>query len=387
MKLRDYQQESIEALFSYFENNEGNPLIELPTGAGKSVVVGEFCRRVVKQWPNQRIIMLTHVKELIEQNYEKLLTLWPTAPTGIYSASLNSRDLHQNIIFAGIQSVHNRAFEFGKFDLVIIDECHLVNNKAQGTYRKFIDDLSRVNPHVKVIGFTATPFRLNNGLLTDGDERIFTDIAYKLPIKKLIDDGYLSPVRTKGAETIIDLSEVKSSAGDYVRKDLDRAVHKQGFTDAAIKEIITLGKGRRSWLIFCPSVEYAQEISDLLKEIGISSACITGKTPKQERSRLLKEYKSGRIRAITNCDVLTTGFDAPATDMLVLLRSTKSTALYIQIVGRGMRISPETQKRDCLVLDFGSNVERHGPIDAITITPMRRKGKKVHTAPTKQCPY
>lgn len=384
IQLRDYQQAAIDGIYEYFAANDGNPLCVLPTGSGKSVIIAEFCRSVVSAWPDQKIIMLTHVKELIEQNFEKLCALWPFAPAGIYSASLNSRDTQHSIIFAGIQSVYKRAFDFGRVDLVLIDECHLVNNSSQGMYRDFLAGLYQINPLLKIIGFTATHFRLKQGLLTDGKDRIFTDVAYELPIKHLLTSGYLAPVRTKCATTEIDLSNVKTVAGDYVKSDQEKAVHKDGFTASAIAEIMALGRDRRSWLIFCPSVKYAEEVADILQSEGISSACVTGSTDKHERERILSQYKSGQIRCVTNCDVLTTGFDAPATDLLVLLRSTKSTALYIQIVGRGMRAAPD--KRDCLVLDFGGNVERHGPIDAITVLSKKRSGNKVHTAPTKKCP-
>ncbi len=192
--LRDYQKEAIDSIYKYFDDNDGNPLVELPTGAGKSLINAGFIERTVMTWPGTRILMLTHVKELIEQNHEKLLTLWPSSPCGIYSASLKRKDKHQDIIFAGIQSIYNKAFELDKFDLVIIDECHMVPNKASGTYRKFLADLKIANPKVKVIGLTATPYRLDNGMLTHGDDRIFTDTCYRLPIKTLLDRGYLAPV-------------------------------------------------------------------------------------------------------------------------------------------------------------------------------------------------
>ncbi len=381
--LRDYQQEAIDSIYAYFDDNKGNPLVELPTGAGKSLINGGFIERTVMTWPETRILMLTHVKELIEQNYEKLLTLWPSAPAGIYSASLKRKDKYQNIIFAGIQSIYKKAFEFDKFDLVIIDECQMVPNKTNGTYRKFLADLKIANPNIKIIGLTATPYRLDNGMLTHGEDRIFTDICYQLPIKTLLDRGYLAPVRTRAPKQTLNLSGVKTRGGDFVAADQEKAAQESGFTDSAIDDILAEGAVRKSWLIFCPTVSYAEEITHRLTISGISAEIVTGATPKVTRERILREYKSGHVRALINVDVLTTGFDAPKTDLLVLLRSTKSTSLYVQIIGRGMRTAEG--KTDCLVLDFGQNVERHGPIDCVT--PPTNKGKKQKgEAPTKECP-
>lgn len=332
IELRDYQVETLEAIPTYFESNDGNPLCVLPTGAGKSIIIGRFCRNVVGTWPDQRMMMVTHVKELIEQNYDKLIAQWPEAPAGIYSASFNSRDTHQNIIFGGIQSIYKRAFEFGKIDLLLVDEAHLIPSKNQGMYRKFIDDLLIANPKLKVIGFTATHYRMDTGLLTDGDDRIFTDVCYELPMGRLLRDGHLCPLRTPKAGATIDLSDVRTVSKDYSKKDQDREVRK--ITQDALTEICAHGSTRRSWLIFCPTVEYAMDIAELLRARGITAECVTGDpklTPKVERERILREYKAGRIKCVVNCDVLTTGFDAPATDLLVFLRSTKSTALYVQM--------------------------------------------------------
>jgi DNA repair protein RadD len=386
MKLRDYQQNAVDAIFEYFAYNNGNPLLVLPTGAGKSLIIGYFIKIVIEQWPSQRIMQITHVKELIEQNYLKLMEFWQMAPAGIYSASFNSRDTHQNIIFGGIQSVYNKAFEFGKIDLLIIDEAHLVPTKSQGMYRKFIANLQVANPKLKIIGLTATHYRLDSGLLTDGKARIFTDVAYELPLRQLIDEGYLSPLRTPAVYNPIDLTGVRIKAGEFSASDMENAVHRSGYTEKALVEILKEGSARRSWLIFCPTVEYANEIATLLNERGIKSACVTGETEKSERDRVLRDYKAGKIRAITNCSVLTTGFDAPATDMLVLLNSTKSVSRYVQIMGRGMRLSPDTEKKDCLVLDFGGNIERHGPVDTITVRSKSKGGNGVTTVPTKKCP-
>lgn len=385
MKLRDYQAEAIDALWSYFRCAKGNPLLILPTAAGKSVIQAEFMRQALQAYGDQRFMLVTHVKELIQQNFEKLVQLWPDAPAGIYSASLNSRDMESRIVYAGIQSVAKRAFDFGRVDLVIIDECHLVPSKGMGLYRQFLKDLRTANPHVKVIGLTATAYRMDSGLLTDGD--IFTDVAYELTVRRLLDEGYLSPVTTRDTSARIDVSGVRTRAGEFVQRDLEQAVHADGLTERMLDEVMAKGGDRRSWLIFCVSVAHAEEIAEALRSRGIAAACLHGETPKLQRSQIISDYKAGRIRALTNCDILTTGFDAPATDLLVLLRPTKSVSLYVQIIGRGMRLSPETGKANCLVLDFAGNIERHGPVDSIVVKRKRKKGEQAaQGAPVKKCP-
>lgn len=380
IKLRDYQQASIDALVDYFMHNDGNPLVVLPTGAGKSHVIAAFVK-LVMGYPNQRVMMLTHVKELIEQNYLKLMEHWEFAPAGVYSAGLKSRDKHDDIIFAGIQSVHKKAFEFGRFDLIVIDECHLISPNANTMYRRFIDDQKRINPYLKLVGLTATPFRTSSGDITTSEGALFDAIAYEKPMIELINEGYLSPLVSKRTVTEIDLSGVHSRGGEFINKELQAATDKEAITQAAVQEIIGYGRDRKAWLIFCAGVDHAIHVKDELVANGITAAVVTGNTPNLEREQILNDYKSGAIRAISNCDVLTTGFDAPNTDLIALLRGTQSPGLYVQMVGRGTRLAEN--KANCLVLDFAGNVMRHGPVDQVRPwTPSKhQKGE----APSKVC--
>lgn len=387
MNLRPYQRAAIDSLYGYFAEKDGNPLLVLPTGAGKSVIQAQFQKEVLARWGEQRILLLTHVKELIEQNVEKLITLWPEAPIGVYAASMNRREGFMPIVFASIQSVHKRAQQLGRFDLIIIDECHLVPMRSNTMYRRFLADMQELNPAVKIIGMSATPFRLDSGYLHTGDDAIFSDVAYELPLTKLIEDGYLVPLVTKGAIKKIDLAGVGTRAGEFISKDVDAAVHQDNLTECAADEIVTYGRDRRSWLIFSPSVDYAFEVRDALRARGVVAETLHGGTPKQERESLIQRFRSQEIQSLTNCDVLTTGFDAPAVDLIAFLRPTQSAALYLQMSGRGMRISPDTGKQNCLVLDFAGNVERHGPVDAVRI--LDKSGKKTgqKLAPAaKECP-
>ena len=178
LTLRPYQQAAIASIYNYFEKESGNPLVVIPTAGGKSLVMAAFIEGVLKAWPDQRVLVVTHVRELIAQNHAEMLGLWPEAPAGIYSAGLGRRDARARILFAGIQSIHRRAYDVQQCDLVLIDEAHLIPGASDTMYRRFIDTLARLNPQLKVIGFTATPYRLDSGMLHEGKGALFTDIAY-----------------------------------------------------------------------------------------------------------------------------------------------------------------------------------------------------------------
>ena len=201
ISLRPYQSAAIDAIYRYYEEYSGNCLITIPTAGGKSLVMATFVEGVLKAFPDQRILIVTHVRELIEQNFTELKKLWPQAPAGIYSAGLKKREIRAQILFAGIQSIHKKVYDVQQCDLVLIDEAHLIPRTSNTMYRRFLSDLTRLNPQMKVIGLTATPYRLDSGLLHEGDEAIFTDIAYEVSVRELIDDHYLSPLISKRMAT------------------------------------------------------------------------------------------------------------------------------------------------------------------------------------------
>lgn len=373
MELRYYQRAAIDSIYDYFRaGKKGNPILALPTGTGKSVIIAGFVHEVVDLFPGQRIVMATHVKELIEQNHAKLLQKWPAAPAGIYSASVGRKEISP-ITFVGIQSVAKRAAEFGHIDLLLIDECHLVSDSSNTQYQLFIDGLKEINPALKVIGLTATPYRLGMGMLTDGG--IFDDICYDLTerhhFNRLIAEGYLCPLISKHTSVQLDVSDVGKSGGEYVQRQLQDAVDKAPITAAALEESIALGDGRKHWLIFAAGVEHAQHIAEMLNLMGVPTAVVTGDLSKSERERILREYKAGVYRAVVNNNVLTTGFDFPAIDLIVMLRPTSSPGLWVQMLGRGIR--PAEAKQNCLVLDFAGNTRRLGPINDPVLP--RKKGK------------
>jgi DNA repair protein RadD len=382
LTLRPYQNAAISSIYGYFQTNTGNPLVVIPTAGGKSLVMAAFIEDVLKAWPDQRILIVTHVRELIAQNHAEMIGLWPEAPAGIYSAGLGKREAQARVLFAGIQSIHRRAHEIGHTDLVLIDEAHLIPGKSSTMYRRFLDALSAINPALKVIGLTATPFRLDSGMLHEGKNALFTDIAYEAPVRDLINQGFLSPLVSKQPTTRLDVSKVGTRAGDFIARDLAAAVDQEATTRAAVSEIIDYGKDRKSWLAFCSGVDHARHVAEEFGRQGITCQTIFGDTPKDERDAIIAAFKRGEIRALASMGVLTTGFNAPAVDLIALLRPTQSAGLYVQMVGRGTRLAPD--KENCLVLDFAGNVRRHGPIDLVR--PKRPGESGGGEAPTKVCP-
>lgn len=382
LTLRPYQEAAIAAIYKYYEENSGNCCVVIPTAGGKSLVMASFIEGVLKAWPDQRILIVTHVRELIAQNHAEMTGLWPEAPAGIYSAGLGKREARARILFAGIQSIHRRAHEIGHTDLVLIDEAHLIPGNSSTMYRRFLDALQVINPALKVIGLTATPFRTGSGMLHEGKDALFTDIAYEAPVRDLIDAGYLSPLVSKQPSTRLDVSKVGTRAGDFIARDLAAAVDQDATTRAAVTEIITHGKDRKSWLAFCSGVDHARHVAEEFARQGITCRTIFGDTPKEERDAIIAAFKRGEIRALASMGVLTTGFNAPGVDLIALLRPTKSAGLYVQMVGRGTRLAPD--KENCLVLDFAGNVRRHGPIDLVR--PKRPGDGGGGEAPTKVCP-
>jgi len=358
MELRGYQKKSIADLYKWFEDgNKGHPCVVLPTGSGKSHIVAALCKDAIQTWPETRVLMLTHVKELIEQNAEKMRQHWPNAPMGIYSASMRQKQLGEPITFAGVQSIYNQSHALGHIDLVIIDECHLVNHKDEGSYRKLLGLLIAINPNLRVIGLTATPFRLGHGLITD-EPAIFSDLIEPISIQELVFAKFLAPLRSKHTTAQMDTSGVHKRGGEFIESELQALFNTSEKNKEIVDEVIERAGDRKSWLFFCTGVEHAKCVAEVLTSRGIETACVVGETPKAEREQILRDFKAGKIRALTNANVLTTGFDAPNIDLIAMLRPTLSASLYVQMAGRGMRLKDHTDH--CLVLDLRAWYPRMG---------------------------
>lgn len=338
MKLRYYQRECIDAIYDWFGKMPYDPLLVCAMGTGKSVIIAQFIKEVVEKYPNQRIICAIDTKELVEQNYLKLCELWTFAPAGIYSAGLKKKQAGAQILFGGIQSMYKKAFEIGRADLLIVDECHMISLKNDAMWQQFINDLKKINPKMRIIGFTATPYRLDSGLLHTGDGAMFGGIAYEYGIKEGIADKYLSEIVPKSMVTKLSTEGVKKSGGEYIESQLQKAVDKDEITHEAVKEVVEYGANRKAWLVFSSGVQHAYHIRDEIRGYGITCEVVEGNTPDAERDRIIKDYKKGLIKCLVNNAVLTKGFDAPHIDLIAAMRPTESPVLWLQMVGRMLRI-------------------------------------------------
>lgn len=380
MALRDYQQRAINLLYAWMRYNAGNPCVVMPTGSGKSHVIAGLCRDILTRWPQSRILVLSHVKELLEQDAEKILLAWPEAPLGIYSAGIGSRDVGMPLTVAGIQSVRDKASMLGYVDLVIVDEAHTISHKAEGGYRKLLDELKAVNPNMRIVGLTATPYRLGHGLISEHGAT-FDGLVEPVSVAELVSRGYLAPLRSKLTGAQLSVDGVGKRGGEYIEHELQQAVNNADDNERIVDEVISRAGNRKAWLFFCAGVAHSMAIRDALRARGVSTETVTGETPKAERERIIRDYKAGRITALTNANVLTTGFDYPDIDLIAMLRPTLSPGLYVQMAGRGMRLKRHTDH--CLVLDFAGNVKRHGPIT--DVAPPKHKGQGTGDAPVKVC--
>ena len=384
LELRDYQRAAIDGLYQYWADGRGeNPLIVAPTGSGKSLIIASLVMDACS-YLGTRILMLTHVKELLEQNAQELLKLYPTANFGFYSASIGQKRLDKQITFAGIQSIWEKApLMIPAPDLVLIDEAHMLPKKTTTRYGKFIADLKLCNPMVKIVGLTATPYRLDSGYLHKGSDAIFDGIAYDIPVGMLMDQGYLSTVISKGGAKKIDLTNVHMRGGEYIEAELASAASDPELVRATVAEIADLGADRKAWLIFASGVDHAGLLAQGFADLGVKAEVVTGADGMADRDAKINAFKRGELKCLINVNVLTTGFNVPAVDLVALVRATASTGLYVQMVGRGTRTSPG--KENCLILDYGDNVARHGFIDQVQVS-KKPQGDGGGDAPVKECP-
>lgn len=395
MKARWYQTEALDALFEFLKTHRGydpssglpvaeNPLVALPTGTGKAFVIAKFIETAIQMVPGTRIINAIHTKELVDQNAKELLGIWPSAPVGIYSAGLRRKDTMQPITFGGIASLIGAVERFGHIDLLLVDEAHMISPEGATMYKRFINELQKVNPYLRVVGFTATPFRMKQGLLTE--DGLFTHIVYDMTglqnFNRLIAEGFLAPLISRPTKTELDVSSVGMVNGEYNKGELEKAVDKDEITHAALTEVCELGWQRRSWLIFASGKEHSEHCAEKLRSFGVTAEAVHSGLKANERDKRIKAFKNDDLRAIVNNNILTTGFNHPPLDLIAMLRPTMSTGLWVQMLGRGTR--PCSGKANCLVLDFAGNTKRLGPINDPVI-PKRRKPGEAGEMPVKVC--
>ncbi|WP_110640711.1 DEAD/DEAH box helicase [Salinicola sp. CPA57] len=374
-QLRPYQTQAVDNVIAHFRGSDDPAVVVLPTGSGKSLVIAELARRA-----RGRVLVLAHVRELVEQNHAKYLAYGLEAD--IFSAGLGRKESGRQVVFGSVQSVVNGLDDFatGEFTLLVIDECHRVTFTREGgserhaaasgkagqrtvsTYEKVIARLRQARPNLKVLGLTATPYRLGEGFLyhrhyhgmVKGPEAaFFRDCVFEQPLRVMVRQGYLAePRRIDGAMAFYDFSRLTPQRnGQFAERDLNGVVRGNRATPQIIHDVIERARDREGVMIFAATVAHAEEVLGLLP--SGESALVTGATPGPERERLITTFKARELKYLVNVAVLTTGFDAPHVDVIAILRPTESVGLYQQIVGRGLRLSPG--KRDCLILDYAGN--------------------------------
>jgi len=403
LELRWYQSKALTMLYDWFSKNpEGHVCINAPGGSGKSVIIAAIVKDALQNWPETRVLMLVHSKTLIAQNAAKLREIWPNAPMGIYSAGLKRRCITEPITYAGIGSVAKRAQELGHIDLCLIDEAHAISNEEAGQYRKLLKELAAINPNIRYIGLSASPYRLGQGMVTDGDDALFDDIIEPVTIAELLEDGYLAPLRSKHTTLLLNTDGVAKRGGDFVAGALERAVDTSDNNIAAVDEIIRRAEDCKSWMIFCTGISHCDHITQLLVDRGVNAAAVHGGILDTECDRRIEAHKSGEIACLVSVGKLTTGYDNPLIDLIAFLNPTESPGRYLQCAVRGMRpvyapgyelstrenrflaMKMGVKPNGCKVLDFAGNVARHGPITAIEPPSKAKKGEG--EARTKGCP-
>ena len=353
--LRTYQQQAVAATLRHFRTQSTPAVIVLPTGAGKSLVIAELAR-IAKG----RVLVLAHVKELVEQNHAKYESYGLEG--GIYSAGMARKESHHKVIFGSIQSVARASDDFfNDFSLLIVDECHRIATDPESQYVQVIERLQKATERLCVVGMTATPYRLglgwiyqfsHRGVLRSEEDRYFKKCVFEVSLAQMVRDQYLTqPIQIDSPVAHYDFASLaeKTKGRAFSQSDIEDLLKSQErVTPGIVENIVDLSKDRKGTMIFTSSIRHAEEIMRLLP--SNSAALVIGDTETTERDEIVRRFKAQEIKFLVNVSVLTTGFDAPHVDIIAILRPTESVSLYQQIAGRGLRLFPG--KKDCLILDY-----------------------------------
>lgn len=330
-------------------------------------------------------MVLAHRRELLEQNAGKIQSLL-SFPVGLHSAGLKRFSMDDDVVVAGIQSVFRKPEVFGRRHLCIIDEVHLVPRDGEGMYRQFLENLRDINPKLRLIGLTATPYRTGEGSVCSADG-MFQKIVYNASLQRLIGEKFLCELTSTVALASVDTSGLHIRAGEFITSETEKLFGGDNVGRACV-EIVAKCAGRHSIIVFCSGVSHAKDVADRIEDLtGERVGLVTGESSDLERGSALADFKAQRLRWLVNVDVLTTGFDAPCVDAIAVLRATASPGLFAQICGRGLRTHPS--KTNCLILDFGENIKRFGPLDSEEYgkkSARRAAGGVGENEPGKNCP-
>lgn len=400
---RYYQNEAVQAVFDYWQEEPGHPLVDMATGTGKSGTLAMLIDRLLSGWSDLRVFVVTHVEELVEGNFKEYIGMCPFAPAGLFAASLGRRDARAQVLFGQLQTVWDKAEQIGHVDVLMIDEVHLVPSDGNTMYRKLIAALMAINPDMKIVGFTATPYRLDSGRIDEGDDRLFDRVVYTYSLAQGIEDGYLTRLTSKPSAVKYDMTGVHRLGGDFKKSDLAKATDKEELTRAAVSEIMAyaIEENRKTAIIFCNGIDHATHVRDEIRAHGKTCEVLSGKTPKGERRKIIEDLKAGRLWGCTNDNVLSTGTNIPGVDLIADMAPTESTNRYVQRAGRGTRVvwpagfKPDEAtkeerkaaiergpKPNCRYMNFAGNIERHGPVDCVT---PKKPGSGQGEAPIKLC--
>ncbi|MCH9735897.1 MAG: DEAD/DEAH box helicase [Actinomycetia bacterium] len=396
--LRYYQKEAIEKCISDLLHGH-DPVIALPTGSGKSIVLCGLAEEIINIDSKANVLIVSHVQEILEQNHSAVTKYFGGYEWGLYSSGLDSRTI-KKITVAGIQSIQNRPEEFKHFTHVIIDEAHRVGFEQNTGYRKFLKQID-----AQCIGLTATPFRMKGGYIYEGEKALFNKLSIDLTsgdrFTRLIEEGYLSEIYSKKTVLTLDDNGIKTLGGDFATKDLSKKFDRNNITEAAVLECIHFGKNYHHWLCFAIDIKHAENIAERFNFHGIPAVAVHSKMKGREEA--IEAFRAGKYRVLVNVDILTTGFDFPGIDMIIMLRHTKSPIIHVQTTGRGLRVLQDKEKYDlnvkegrleaienskkthCLVLDFAGNAKRLGPINNVKVRKSGERSRKGEIF-TKTCP-
>lgn len=393
MRLRPYQLATLRAVAAWLRERTDDGVVALPTGSGKTIIFAALLADLVRLFGAKglRFLVLVPRQELALQAEAKIRAAFDliglTQTVGVCCGSLGRHETDADVVIASPVTARNRLADLGAYNLVVVDEAHLLPTDDEAVARQVLATLRERNPRLRVLGFTATPWRLDGGLIY-GADRLFPHLVHRVEIRDLIDAGYLAPVRTvagaHGASVQTDDAQlVPIRNGEFANDAVQAIANDTERVRLAVGELLTRARDRRTVLVFACGVEHAHHVAAELIAQGEVAEVVTGETPREERAGILERFAVGTLRFVVNVECLTTGLDVPRIDCIGVLRPTLSTGLWCQMLGRGLRTA--SGKTDCLILDFAGNAHRHGPLDALDIRE-DRKVRRGTQAPTKTCP-
>lgn len=347
-------------------------------------MMAEVIKRAHQMYPDTKFQVLNDNAKVLEQNELELKEHWPFLTTSFYCAKMGKKRLHGDVVFGSIQSIYNKAAKLQHIPhLILIDEAHAISHNETTQYRKYLNDIQAINPRVRIIGFTGTPFRSDSGYLHMGKSRLFTDIVYNVSILKLIEYGRLCEPITPMVNTKMDTSGVGTRQGDYITSALSKAVNTSEITASCVAEMLQYKDTRHKWLVFTVDKAHCLSVYEAIKASGVTCRYINSDVSDAEQIEIIQQYRRGDYQCLVNVAMLSTGFNVTDIDMIGWMRPTKSPVLYIQGIGRGLRADP--RKENLLFLDFGGVVDELGPVDQVRIKD-KPESNGDGEPPSKVCP-